>query len=77
MFLNMNVASESTEGYEKSVKVRGYPAFQKWNKKGNSEIVVLVGDRFIVKSETRGLGEGSARKIVEKVDLKGLAAKGT
>jgi hypothetical protein len=76
MILNMNVARESTDGYEKSVKVRGYPAFEKWDKNGNSEIVVLVGDRFIVKSETRGLGEGSAKKIVEDLDLKGLAAKG-
>ncbi len=76
MMLNMNVARESTEGYEKSVKVDGYPAFEKWSKNGNSEIVVLVGERFIVKSETRGLGEGSARKIVEEIDLKDLAAKG-
>lgn len=76
MVLNMNVSRESTEGYEKSVKVDGYPAFEKWSKNGNSEIVVLVGDRFIVKSDTRGLGEGSARKVVEDLDLKGLAAKG-
>jgi hypothetical protein len=76
MLLNMNVARESTEGYEKSVKVKGYPAFEKWGKNGNSEIVVLVGDRFIVKSDTRGLGEGSGKQIVEKLDLTGLAAKG-
>ncbi len=76
MLLNMNVASESTEGYEKSVKIGGYPAFEKWNKSGNSEVVVLVGDRFIVKADTRGLGEGSAKKIAEDLDLKGLAAKG-
>jgi hypothetical protein len=76
MILNMNVTRESTEGYEKSVKIGGYPAFEKWDKNGNSEIVVLVGDRFIVKSDTRGLGEGSARKIVEQLDLKRLAAKG-
>jgi hypothetical protein len=76
MILNMNVASESTEGYEKSVKVDGYPAFEKWNKNGNSEVVVLVGDRFIVKADTRGLGEGSAKKIAEDLNLKGLAAKG-
>jgi hypothetical protein len=76
MILNMNVARESTEGYEKSLKVAGYPAFEKWSKNGNSEIVVLVGDRFIVKSDTRGLGEGSARKVVESLDLTGLAAKG-
>lgn len=76
MILNMNVSTESTEGYEKSVKVDGYPAFEKWNKNGNSEVAVLVGDRFIVKADTRGLGEGSAKKVVEDLDLKGLAAKG-
>jgi hypothetical protein len=76
MILNMNVSSESTEGYEKSVKIDGYPAFEKWNKSGDSEIVVLVGERFIVKADTRGMGEGSARRIVEDLDLKGLAAKG-
>jgi hypothetical protein len=76
MMLNMNVARESTEGYEKSVKVKDYPAFEKWSRNGSSEIVVLVGDRFIVKSDTRGLGEGSAIKIVEGLNLKGLAAKG-
>lgn len=36
-----------------------------------------IGDRFIVKADTRGLGEGAAGKIVEKMDLKGLAAKGS
>ncbi len=76
MLTGMNLSTESTEGYQKSVKVAGYPAFEKWNKNGNSEIVVLVGDRFIVKTDTRGLGEGSAKKIVEDLDLKGLAAKG-
>lgn len=76
MVLNMNVARESTEGYEKSVKVDGFPAFEKWDKDGDSEIAVLVGDRFIVKADTRGMGEGSAKRIVEDLDLKGLAAKG-
>ncbi len=76
MMLNMNVSTESTTGYERSIKVDGYPAFEKWNKDGNSEVVVLVGERFIVKAETRGLGEGSAKKIVEDIDLKELASKG-
>ena len=76
MMLNMNVSTESTNGYERSTKVDGYPAFEKWKQGRSSEMVVLVGDRFIVKAETRGMGEGSAKKIVEDIDLKGLAAKG-
>jgi hypothetical protein len=76
MFLNMKVASESTEGYERSTKIRGYPAFEKWNRSGTSEAVALVGDRFIVKADTRGLGEGAGKKILEGMNLSGLAAKG-
>ena len=76
MVLNMNVARESTTGYEKSVKVEGYPALEKWSRNGSSEIVVLVGERFIVKAEARGLGEGSARKVVEDMDIDDLASKG-
>lgn len=76
MVLNMNVARESTRGYEKSVKVEGYPALEKWSTSGSSEIVVLVGDRFVVKADARGLGEGWARKVVEDMDLDDLAAKG-
>lgn len=76
MFLNMKVANESTEGYERSTKIDGYPAFEKWNKDGSSEAVVLVGDRFIVKADTRGLGEGAGKKILEDMDLSDLASKG-
>jgi hypothetical protein len=58
------------------VKVEGYPALEKSSKNGSSEIVVLVGDRFIVKADAHGLGEGSARKVVEDMDLDDLASKG-
>jgi hypothetical protein len=77
MLLNMQVSTESTEGYQRSTKVAGYPAFEKWNRDGTGEAVVLVGERFVVKAETRGLAEGAARKIVEKMKLKELASKGS
>jgi hypothetical protein len=76
MVLNMNVARESTEGYERSSKIAGFPGYEKWSNTGGSEAVVLVGERFVVKTETRGVGEGSARRIVEGMNLKALAAKG-
>ena len=77
MILNMQVARESTEGYERSTRIAGYPAFEKWDNDGSSEVVVLVADRFIVKADTRGLGEGAAKKIAEDMDLKDLAKKGS
>ncbi len=74
MMLRMKVSRESTKGYERTVEVKGFPAFEKWDKgTGESEISVMVGDRFVVTTSTRGSGEGSARKIVEGIDLKDLA----
>ena len=75
--IGMNVAKESTEGYQRSTKIDGFPGFEEWNRNGSSEAVVLLGDRFIVKASARGMGEGGARKVVEAMDLSGLARKGT
>jgi hypothetical protein len=76
MMLNMNMSKESTEGYERSTKIGEYPAFEKWQKNGEqNEVTILVGDRFVVSTTTRGLGEGSAKKIAESIDLKDLAGK--
>jgi len=77
MMLNMKVSTESTEGYERSTQIAGYPAYEKWGKNGESEAIVMVGDRFIVKTNTRGVGEGSARKIAEDLNLKRLAKAGS
>lgn len=76
MMLNMKVSTESTEGYERSSRIGGFPAYEKWGKSGESEAIVMVGDRFIVKTSTRGVGEGSARKIAEDLDLKRLGKAG-
>jgi hypothetical protein len=76
MMLNMNMNKESTEGYERSTKIGDFPAFEKWRNNGEeNEVTILVGDRFVVSTTTRGLGEGSAKKIVESIDLKDLAGK--
>ncbi|MEA2724774.1 MAG: hypothetical protein QOH59_2545 [Gemmatimonadales bacterium] len=76
MMMNMNMSKESTEGFERSTKVGGFPAYEKWASAGEeSEVTILVGDRFVVTTTTRGLGEDSAKKIAESIDLKELASK--
>ena len=75
--IGMNVAKESTEGYQRSTEIDGHPGFEEWNRGGTSEAVVLLGERFIVKAEARGMGEGAARKVLEDMDLDGLAKKGS
>ncbi len=77
MILSMNVGTESTEGYERSTKIEGYPGFEKWNRSGTSEAIVMLGERFIVKAEARGMAEGAARKVLEEMDLEELAKKGS
>jgi hypothetical protein len=77
MILEMKVGTESTEGYERSTRVADFPAFEKWNRNGTSEVVVLVGDRFIVKASATNMDESAARTIAEAMDLKGLASKGS
>jgi hypothetical protein len=76
MIMNMKMSTESTEGYERSTKVGGYPAHEKWRKDSEeNEVTILVADRFVVTTTTRGLGEDSAKRIAETIDLKGLAGK--
>ena len=74
--IGMNVSKESTDGYQRSTKIGGYPGFEEWSRAGTSEAVVLLGDRFIVKATARGMGQGAARTVLEGMDLKGLAKKG-
>jgi hypothetical protein len=74
--IGMNVSKESTDGYQRSTKIAGYPGFEEWNRKGASKAVVLLGDRFVVKAEARGMDEGAARKVLERMNLSGLAKKG-
>ena len=76
MMLKMNMNKESTEGFERSTKIGDFPAYEKWTTAGEeNEVTILVADRFVVTTTTRGLGENSAKKIAERIDLKGLADK--
>ncbi len=76
MIMNMKMSTESTEGYERSTKIGGFPAHEKWTKVSQeNEVTILVADRFVVTTTTRGLGEDSAKKIAQSIDLKGLAGK--
>ena len=60
----------------KRTPVGGSPAVESWDaEKSQGEIVVLVGGRFIVTVEAaKADGLPTLRALVEKVDLKALAA---
>ncbi|MFN8058717.1 MAG: hypothetical protein U0Q12_06080 [Vicinamibacterales bacterium] len=52
MFLTAGFEKETEDGYEKSLKVEGFPAWEKWDKDGGQgELNALVGERFLVRFE--------------------------
>lgn len=60
------------------ITYREYPAATMWNSsKGEAEFTVVVDDRFVAKVEgTRADGLETLRGVLDKIDLKKLAALG-
>jgi hypothetical protein len=51
MFLTAGFERSTEEGYEKALKVEGFPAWEKWDRSGSGELNALVGGRFLVRYE--------------------------
>ena len=68
-------AKESGDGYEKSLKVAGQPAMEKWDKQARrAELTVLVGARYIVTIKADQVDNASiAHDVAGKLDLGKLA----
>jgi hypothetical protein len=71
-----NFERESTEGYEKSIKIGDAPGFEKWNTESKSgDLMVVINKRFIVEVEGRGIDDAQVlRAVLDRVDLKKLAS---
>jgi hypothetical protein len=66
---------ETDTGYEKTTTVNGCKGMEKYdthNKEGSLEI--LVGGRFIVDVEGYGVPMDAMKQVIDKIDLKKLAA---
>ena len=76
MMLATGYAKESTNGFEKSTTVAGYPAFEKWDKNDKSgELTVFVNQRFVVELESTGMPDNKElQAFLARTDLKQLAA---
>jgi hypothetical protein len=58
MMLAAGYSKESSRGYEKATTVSGHPAIEKWTKDTKrGELDVLVGKRFMVTIEGRGVDD--------------------
>lgn len=52
MFLTVGYEKETSDGYEKSVRIDGNPGFEKWNSANqDGELNIVVGKRFLVTVE--------------------------
>lgn len=55
---NVGYEKETEHGYEKAVKVAGYPGFEKWNADGkDGEVNAFVDKRFILQLEGRNIDD--------------------
>jgi hypothetical protein len=74
-FLAGNYDRETSDGYEKSVKVGDAPGLEKWEiqtKSGN--LTVIVNKRFIVEIDGSSIDNPKVlHEILDKIDLKKLA----
>lgn len=74
MWANMDMSSESDDGYERTTKINGYKAFEQYDNKNESgQISVLIEDRFIVNVEGDNISAKDLKRAMDKLDLKKLA----
>jgi hypothetical protein len=74
LWLATQYRHETESGYERATQVSGCPGFERWNSNDkDGSVQLLVGERFIVKVDTRGLDEAAARNIAQTIDVGKLA----
>jgi hypothetical protein len=74
MWLKMKINRESTEGFERTTEIAGYPAYEKYeNANAQGEVTVLVGDRFIVTVNTTKMSDSGPRDVAKSMALGNLA----
>jgi hypothetical protein len=69
------IDKESDTGYEKTIKVKGNPGLETWEKEGkHGHVQLLVGSRFILNVDTRNIDSAQVLKVVESMPLDKIAA---
>jgi hypothetical protein len=76
MAMMAGYSKETSDGYEKAVKIGENPGWEKWNSADKEgELNVVVNKRFIVTIEGHRLDDPKQmRDVLDKTDLKKLAA---
>ena len=65
---------DSSEGYSKGVSIGGNPGVEHWKKNDqNSELIILVGKRFLVSIHGNNVPIGTVREVYASIDATKLA----
>lgn len=65
-----DIDKETTTGYEKTTKIEGYKAFEKYDNQGKyGEVNVLVADRYIVNVHANSVTADQMKEVVADIDL--------
>jgi hypothetical protein len=76
-WMNMVIDKESTNGYERTVKIDGHPALEKFEQGegySNGELTVVVVNRYIVEVKGNGVTMNDIKSAVDDIDLSKLAS---
>ena len=68
-----DIDKETTTGYEKTTKIEGFKAFEKYDNEGkDGEINVLVADRFVVNVHGNNVTVDQMKESLKDIDLSKL-----
>jgi hypothetical protein len=75
MFMGAGFSERSSEGFTRSLQIKGHPGFEEWNGSSHrGEVTVVVARRFIVSAQGSDVPElAPVRLAVEAVDFGRLA----
>ncbi len=70
MWMNVDIDKETSGGYEKTSTVGGRKIHEKWNKSSqHAEVKIVVGNRFMVEVDARGLDMTDVKALLSKIDI--------
>ena len=70
MWMNVEIDKETSSGYEKTSTTGGRKLHEKWNKSSkHGEVKMVVGNRFMVEVDARGVDMNDVKALVSKIDI--------
>lgn len=73
-WISLDVDKENDGGYERTTKINGYKAYEKYDNSNQSgELAVIVADRFIVTIHGNGVSMDDLKDALNDIDLDDLA----